>query len=457
MKWPFSFLKKKKPITLFDSLPNTDNEVESLKAGGLASLALKRLKSMITEIGPRPAGSEQSRAAARKLSEDFKIYCDDTIITTHLTSPGRYYGTFKILALASPLLIFLCWIGLPYIALVCFAYIVYAFYKEFICYNGIKTGSLFPKKDITNVHATIEPQEEVTNTIIFSAHHDSAPIFKYDQSNKTQYGLSLYLPFAVFALTGLCVLTITILESFQHKLFHFNLPSLSSLIILIIFSLFQICYVKLWSFVTETHSPGAGDNLVSSSTIVELAHYFAWKKRTNKGLKHTRLVFVSFDGEEVGLIGSKAWYDKYASTFVNPININIDAPFSESELSFLTKDANGLVELDNNLAVQLAEQAEKMGYQSKVGQIPFLGGATDATSAARHDIRATTLVGITLDKSGSEPYHTINDTPEAVSEKMIERVISILIKFVENNSEEVKTTEKKVLLLNSDTKFNLIH
>ncbi len=456
MKWPNFFKKKTKETKLFADEIKKDRQVESLKSGRLAESAFSLLSSLIEEIGPRPAGSEETRKTARRLSEEFKKYTDDTIITTHRATPSRYFGVFKQLIVVSVLMVLCCFIGQPLIAIILCTLFGYSVFHGFLKCDKIKGPNFFPKKDITNVHAVIEP-EEVKSTIILSAHHDSAPLYKYTQENKKEYALSFYLPLLTFALTALLSCIIFVMELFGLKLLKFNLPSLPVLIILLLACLMQVSYYKLWGFVTDTYSPGAGDNLISSAMLVELSHYFSWKKINGKGLKNTRLIFVSFDGEEVGLIGSRAWYEQYKDLLVNPININIDSPYSDEALTFLTKDANGFVELDKTLAFALSEQAEKMGYKAQTGELPFLAGATDATSAARCGIPATTLMGIKLSKEGKEPYHTVNDLPSALDVKMIEKVISILIKYIENNREEEGEENKRPsLLLDSDIKFSIV-
>jgi Predicted aminopeptidases len=456
MKWPFSFKKKKSEIPLFEKRSDSPSEVESLKAGKLASLALGRMKELLEKTGPRAAGSEESRTAARELKEAFAPYTDDALITVHRASPGRFYGFFKIASILSPVLVLLCWLGLPYAALILFGVFCYWFFEEFVRYGTVKCFSFFKKKDITNVHAVIEPEGETEKTIIFSAHHDSAPLTRWQSRDKKQYALSLYLPFAVLALTGLLSLILTISEACRLELIRFNLPSVAALVFLLLFSVSQLVFIKLWGFVGDTYSPGAGDNLISSSMLVELAHYFSWKKKNGEGFEHTKLVFVSFDGEEEGLCGSKAWYRQYGSSLVNPVNINIDSPYNRNELCFLTGDANGFQKLNQTLATKLAETAERMGYPAKTGSLPFLSGATDAASAERAGIPSTTLMCISMNGSGNEPYHTADDLPSALSLDTLEAVISILIKYTEGEETIIKNKGEQPLLLSSDKVFRIV-
>lgn len=457
MKWPFSFRKKTSPPPLFESKNKENENIEALKSGRLAVLAFSRLEKLFSAFGPRPAGSSESRSVARALAEDFRLYSDDSIITSFRDTPGKYYGYFRLIALASPFMLLLAFFGQPFLSLLGFLYLSFSFYNEVILYKKTKFVSFFPKKDLTNVHAVIEPEEVVMSTVIFSSHHDSAPLFKYGDDEKIPYFLSFYLPFILFLISGILVLIYSTIKLFQLKLFSFDFPSLPMAVLITVLLVLNIINYRLWFFVAKNHSPGCGDNLISSCLLVEVAHYFFWKKQSGKGLKHTRLIFVSFDGEEVGLLGSKAWYDKYEKELINPININIDSLFNEKELSLLIKDANGSTALDKALAAKLAEVAEKMGYEAKVGSLPFLSGATDAASAANKGIRATSVIGIALDKSGKEPYHTQNDIPSSLSISMLEKVISILIKYVEKEHNDFDNDNLKTqLLLDTSQKLDIV-
>ena len=68
----------------------------------------------------------------------------------------------------------------------------------------------------------------------------------------------------------------------------------------------------------------------------------------------------------------------------NTININIDGLYNAEELSILTRDGNGLVGLDEPLAMELSALAKSMGYKFRVGKLSFFSGATDSSSAEKN-------------------------------------------------------------------------
>ena len=63
--------------------------------------------------------------------------------------------------------------------------------------------------------------------------------------------------------------------------------------------------IQFYFFIKKKGSLGASDNLISSMILIELAKIFKLK-----GLKKTKLILLSADGEEVGLKGSEHFIKK---------------------------------------------------------------------------------------------------------------------------------------------------
>jgi hypothetical protein len=73
-----------------------------------------------------------------------------------------------------------------------------------------------------------------------------------------------------------------------------------------------------------------------------------------------------------------------------------------------------------------------LGYKALCAAIPFFAGGTDAASAARCGIDATTLTAVAWDdRSKPSVCHTPDDTVSAIESKAVEHAISIAIRLVE--------------------------
>jgi len=166
---------------------------------------------------------------------------------------------------------------------------------------------------------------------------------------------------------------------------------------------------------------------------VELAAYF----KQREALKSTRLVIASFDGEEAGLRGSRAFFRRHRDNREllsgQGWNFNVDCPYNAKDLFFLTSDINGSVKLSQEMAAECVTIAKSMGFDAFSQPIAFLTGATDAAEAAKVGFEATTLMAMPWGNTKrAAAYHTPNDVPSAIEPLAVEASLSIAIRFIEN-------------------------
>jgi hypothetical protein len=194
-----------------------------------------------------------------------------------------------------------------------------------------------------------------------------------------------------------------------------------------VYSIGVIVVIPMWFFLSDKGTPGAGDNLISSAMGVALAQHFASVPR----LRHTRLVFASFDGEEICLKGSRAFFRRHKKEYhdVKTWNFNVDCPYFITELKFLTTDLNGFVRSSTRLAARLTSIARDLGYKANTKGMMF------CVEAAAAGIEATTPLGMPyarFDERGRENvYHTPRDTIDAVDPEIVQATIEVFIRFVE--------------------------
>ena len=279
--------------------------------------------------------------------------------------------------------------------------------------------SRFVKKESAeNVRATLYPEGQEEQCVILSCHHDSAYLYRSRDHLK-----DIYIPLCTLLYLFALSLFMILYEALSRKLFAFNLPSVIPAVFITLALVLSVLSLKLYNLFSRNASPGVGDNLSGVGICLSLSEYFS-KRR----LKRTKLEFISFDGEEAGCQGSRHHYgnNNYAD---GTININIDGIYDEDSLYVLSLDGNGLVHLDEQLSMELSQLAKSMGYKMKAGKLSFLGGATDASSAAKAGIRAVTITGMVPDAENSS--HTAEDTIEKIDRKALEDVISLVIKYIE--------------------------
>lgn len=432
----FSFRHKRQPKEAPPIEPRKEKSgMESLKAGKLAKFALDRTAGLISEFGPRVAGSEAARNCAQRLKEDLAYFCDTTESQEFPMRPGAFTGWLKIAVVVYPVVLLLLWVGMPICATTLCGVFIFLVFSEFICYKPWGE-QYYPEEHGCNIHGVMEPAEDVRQTVIFSGHHDSARLYRYNKLDKKDYFLKVGVPFGLLSLVCVVAPLQLFTELFTGRFFRLGLPPVLFIVLLSLLTIGFPLILPLWRFMGDDVSPGAGDNLISSCMSVELARFYASRRHRSEPLKHTRLIFASFDAEEVGLRGSRQWFsqnsDLYRDTIGNGWHFNFDCPYYVDDLTFLVRDVNGTVKLSQQMATGCVEIAKSMGYKAKSQSLPLFAGGTDAAEGARAGLHAVTLTAMPWDDvSKPAVYHTPQDLPEAIQPDVIEEAISIAIKFVD--------------------------
>jgi hypothetical protein len=431
----FAWFRKKKEMPKLS--PEVQEEkwkkrdVETLKAGKLASLALELTDSLIKKHGPRLAGSAACRETADDLAGQYKPFCTRVSSDSFRFHAKAYQMPLRLAGYCYIISLVLLYVGLPFSALLLLSLFLWYVWRESISYRPI-LENLSKKEEGKNVTAVLEPSGEVHDTLIFSGHHDSATLPRYSRMEKIPYLLHVLLPDALFVL--LCTESVVQLltEIFTGRLLAVGLPSVGLLIYLVLLTAgIPLVWGMRKNYLDEA-SPGAGDNLVSSAMTVELARYFDWKKKCGEPLSHTRLVFVSFDGEEAGLRGSRKWFASHKDLTKGAHMLNFDCPYYADQLKFLDKDINGKQPLSAKLSHEMVRIAKGMGYQAETMSIPFLSGGTDAAEGTRAGVESCTLTAVAWgNPKYPSVYHSREDVVDAIEKETLERSLSVAIRLTE--------------------------
>jgi len=387
-----------------------------------ARAALVRTNSLIRQFGGRLAGSEACRGAAESLCTDLQRVCGSASLEAFSTHPGAFTGFYRIdtvlyligLALlffrqplAAALVLLLMFIG---------ASLEFGWYVEFY-------DRLYPRRTCHNVTAVLEPQGEVKQQLIFSGHHDSALELNFLKRNQKLYGLKIILPDFMRTLA----LTFAWVWVGWRALAGVDPEFAGAVLALLVVGVYFM-FTKFFLFGKEA-VPGAGDNLIASSMLVELADLL--RDPTKPGcsqLAHTRLIFASFDAEESALRGSRAWVKAHRTQLdqLPTLALNIDSIYRVEDLQFLVSDLNNHIKLDRGLADQCCRIAQANGRLCCTGVMVFGGGGTDAAELMKAGVRATTMLAMStgLVRDGLV-YHTMNDTVEAIEPAAVEACLEV--------------------------------
>lgn len=390
---------------------------------------------IIDTCGPRPAGSALSQKAAKIIGQALEPFCDQVALEEFKHRPRAFLGH---IALIATLFILACigvlagpgWVY-PAIALLALGHLInimeFGFYVEFIDF-------LFKEKTGINVTGTLEPLEEAKQQIVFSAHHDSAYEFTFlDWGPKFYFTLMLVSTTANWVLLAGLAVWAAYRDLVGGLLFPFAWLQWAAAAVIAL-------DIPFFFFLRSRATPGAGDNLVSSCLLIKLAELLKEKKQQGSAPRHTRVLFVSFDAEEAGLRGSRAFARQYKQRLraLPTYNVNLESLFNLKTLEYLVSDINGTVRLSQKLAKSLQEVARSLGYATRLIPMRQGYGATDAAELAKIGVQATTLAALSPDTgSGNSVYHTHNDDVQHLDPKVIQAALEILGAFLMKKEQEL--------------------
>ncbi|MGI6734720.1 MAG: M28 family metallopeptidase [Bacilli bacterium] len=393
----------------------------------LTNDVINETATIIDKFGPRLAGTKAALAAADYLYADAKNYSDETHTQDFYINQGAFLGWINLLVIFYLLGLIFFMLHYPVVTLVLLALSVLILYLQFIRYLPI-IDFLFPKRQARNVYGVIEPKGEVKRQIIISGHHDSANVFNFFIHQPKLYNLRV-TGSIVFVILSLLLAIANLI--FPNEVLHYISLGIIAFGVLLV--------GQMWFFRSKKATPGAGDNLASTQIAFQLGKYFYNARGTDKELKHTRIIFASFDAEEEGLRGARAFVKKHKAKLLETKTylLNIECLYDENELFFLTSDINDSVKLSDNLALELVNIAKELGIQTHKQKITVLTGGTDAGEFGKINVEATTLMGMPwTNDTRSNVYHTPYDTIDKVSKKAVEHTITIFHTYIVNKDKE---------------------
>ena len=363
--------------------------------------------------------------------------CGHAELEPFTTHPAAFMGSLQLSALVYFASVGCLHLGLMGLAAIGFLFVAlvgifeFGYYREFI-------DRLFPKKNCANLIAQLEPEENAVQQLILSGHHDSA-----QESGLLRRWQKLY---AVKIVMVDFFNTVGLVFSWLWVFYRVALEATPSFApyatwFLTFGSLFVLSRLFV---VTQRGTPGAGDNLVASAMLPELASMFVKPDYPGKSrLQRTRLIFVSFDAEESGLRGSKEFARRHRAELQSlpTYMLNTDCVYDVKEIQFLTTDINNTRHLSKALAERCAYLAGSAGYPQKLNRMPFGGGGTDAAALVQTGVTATTLVAmpVGLVRDGLV-YHTLRDTVDAIEIEAVEACLNIahdLVWSIDQNDDDL--------------------
>ncbi|TXT57244.1 MAG: conserved membrane protein of unknown function [Promethearchaeota archaeon] len=399
------------------------------------------IKEICKDIGPRESGTEAEILTGNRIEDEMKKFCDTTQQEEYISSPTAFLGGVRYGALLILISIILYWLSLLIdldilplsniystifllIDVILITLTVSYFILEVMRYHEA-FDFLFPKKASKNVIGVIEPTKEQKNSIIFSAHHDSAYEFNIFYYLKRFGQLTIFVGYL-----GVVILFIIVILKLILNIF-----SIYARTLFFIFGIVFLCLIPIVIAYIFFHSYnsvlGAFDNLSGVAIVLGIGRILSENKTQNKFIpKHTKVYLISFAGEEAGLRGAKRYLKKHYEELKkeNTKLVNMDGISQPDNIAFLKSEPLIGAKHSEEIYTELAHVAEDLDLEAGITILPF--GATDAAAFSKKNLPATSICGLNLVDELVGYYHTRNDTPDVVNPEALGVVVDICIEYL---------------------------
>ena len=383
------------------------------------SYMIEEITGICRDMGKRAPGSAGERRAgeymARVLERD--CGCKDVIVESFREHPDAFYGYFWFSALFDCLCAALFFVQ-PWLGVASGVIALLLFLFQFVLYRQV-IDPLFPERESLNVTAVRPCSGEVRQRIFLNGHIDAA----------WEFPLNYYFGGVVFEIPGVMavigVLYYIILGiCAAHGVGSWTRTAGFAGLLFIPFFLLVGCTYNPFRVVD-----GANDNLSGCYMGIAVLREM---ERLGVRPEHTEVGVILTGSEEAGLRGAKAWCVAHRDDYrdVPTYIISYDTIHDPAQLMVNTKDLNGTVSADTELAKAFLRAAQEVGVPCKKGKVPLMGGGTDSAAFTQGGFRSVGITG--LNHKLEDYYHTRRDSFDNMNETGLENCYRATIRLVEN-------------------------
>ncbi len=405
-----------------ESIPNFD-----IKVREYTNYAIKSIKNVCKNFGPRAVGTEAEKNAQEYMKADLEKFCDEVKREEYKCSDKAFMSWVPIGAALLILSTVFFTLGWSVVGLVLSALTLFFVLAEFIFYKPV-LDPFFPKVTSGNVYGIRKASGETKKRIIISGHTDSAFEWTYTYKGGRPVVATIIVSTVIAILVGLGGNIYGLIHGGAFGGIVWGEDGNIALRILavvmyitvpVLIMAFRFCNYKLPVM-------GANDDL--SGCFVSCA---AIKFLSDNDIRfeNTEVAVLCAGGEEAGLRGAKA----FAKQNKDMLNDGVETVFVSfdtiRELEFAKiyeKDMTGMVKNDRRVAELLQTAAKNVGIDVPIGVIEL--GSTDAAAMSQAGVPASAFTA--MDPTPARYYHTRLDTADNLSAQAIDTGVKVALETV---------------------------
>lgn len=394
-----------------------DNREESAKR------VRERVVTVCNLFENRKSGSEQEAQTSAFLKDQLQNVCEVKEESFDVY-PEAYSGVFYIvptLAILATIAFFfttMVSILLAFIAIVVFV-------AQFLT-NSHVLDLLYPKKQSRNLTAVLPCKQHVKNRVYFVANVDATRewTLKYRMGG-TMFIATLFSVFiGLLYLVGANIARWVIVGGLGSQIANGDM-----LIVGYVGMVFVPFYIATYFAINKSRVvPGANENMSACSVAIELLQQI---KDSQVELDHTEVGVILTGSGAVGACGARAWCHTNNSDDAKTVFICLNTLKEVDSLGVNTRECNGLVKNDVELADFVKSCAQDMNIPFKKRALPF--GHTDSAEFSKRGFSSVSVTG--YNPHTPEYLHTRYDTVDNLSEPCLANAFSMCVSIVEKLDE----------------------
>ena len=414
---------------------NESHKHYASKVRECSNFAVREIKKVCEQVGPRPAGYEGEQKAQDYVEKLMTPIADEVVREKFTLSPKAFMSWVTIdgiLALISAILGIVAFTGaIPQVAdvfhivsvILCanmsFVALVHTARRLFIMLGvPFIANTFFKKEESSNVICKYNPTGEIKRRIIVSGHIDSAYEWRYTYMG----GPKMVTTVVVGAILGLLVtLGLGVAGLFVDN-GSLNIGLIIAQAVVVPFLVAVLFFVN-WKLVVD----GANDDLTGVFTSMAVLLYL---KNNDIRFENTQVIAMSAGAEEEGLRGAKAFAklhgEEYKNDGVETVFVALDTLRDYEFMGVVTKDMTATVKLDKSACALMKKASENAGVNVNFTTTPL--GSTDAAAMQQAGIKSVAFTS--MDPAPARYYHTRLDTVKMLEMKTVEDSLKIALETV---------------------------
>ena len=404
-----------------ESVARYDSEVRLY-----TNYAIKNIKKVCKDHGPRPVGSEAEKNAQLHMQKELESSCDTVTREEYKCSDKAFMSWVPLGAVLLLFSTLMFTLGIPIASLAASAVTLFTILAEFIFYKPV-LDIFFPKKTSGNVIGVRKASGETKKRIILAGHTDSAYEWTYTYHGGHAAVLTIILTAIVAVLLGIGGSIYAIVAGADGIVWTGD--NLAVKIIAVV-TYITVPVIAAAIVFTNYKRPvmGANDDLSGCFVSAAVVKFLA---ANDIRFENTEVVAAMVGGEEAGLRGTKAFMKAHAEEYKNEkdvetIFIALDTIREHEFMAIYDKDMTGMVKNDKRVAKLIQTSAKNVGYDVPIKAIEL--GSTDAAAASQAGIPASAFTA--MDPAPARYYHTRLDTEDNLDPKSLEIGLKIALETV---------------------------